>query len=125
MNTKQNIVAKEFVREGDTKFETLVEGEYYRVTNIMHLVGINADDKLVVTCLPLSYGLAVEEKLEGECRQVICTIRWDKDKRKAVLEDVDFRSIETLDAAPTDKIDEYVNTVLFAKQALIDMHETK
>lgn len=123
MNIKQNIVKKEFVREGDTKFEILVEGEYYRVTNVEHLVGVNEDDKFIVMCLPLSYGLAIEEKLENEGAQVVCIIKWDDKKHGVVYEDVAFRSVETLDGAPAGKIDEYINNVLFAKQALLDMHE--
>lgn len=123
MNIKQNIVKKEFIREGDTKFEILVEGEYYRVTNVEHLVGIKEDDKFIVMCLPLSYGLAIEEKLENEGAQVVCIIKWDDGKQNVVCEDVAFRSIETIAGAAADKIDEYINSVLFAKQALLDMHE--
>lgn len=123
MNIKQNIVKKEFIREGDIKFEILVEGEYYKVTNIEHLVGVNEDDKFIVMCLPLSYGLAIEEKLENDGAQVICMVKWDDRKNAVVYEDVAFRSIETIDGAPIDKIDEYINNVLFAKQALLDMHE--
>ena len=49
---------------GDEKFQVLLQGERYRVSNITKVCKVN-DDGLSVKNMPLKYGLNVEQKLDN------------------------------------------------------------
>ena len=117
------------VADNDTKFEVLVQGKYYRVTNITKLTRVKQLDEELqfqfVNLLP-EEGLNVEEKCkDGKHYIVVNTLYYNKDKKRVELKDVGCRTIDTLDRIEYDRLEEYHNCLSFAKQALIDMHEKK
>ena len=56
------------------KFQVLVEGERYRVCNITTFEGITKDGKSLIRNNPLSYGLAIEQKLSNDSYYVVCFV---------------------------------------------------
>jgi hypothetical protein len=112
MNTKS---------QGEVERQVLVEGKYYRVTNLAILVKHDIDDKnLSIKNLPLYHGLCIEENL-GNCYKVVANIYWNN--HRAEFSDVDFGCVDTLRECDLFKLEEYLNIVDFAKQALIDINE--
>lgn len=127
MKTDKNVVEMNRIFEGD-EFKVLIEGQYYRVTNISKLIGVNDEEKLVIDNLPLLKGLAIEEKLNDESYQVVNNCVWDKCNKKVILEDFNFNAIDSLDPMKRDnvtesKMSEYISTIQFARQTLLDIHE--
>lgn len=122
----------ETVSIGNEKLEVLVEGERYRVCNISTFEGITKDGKGLVRNNPLSYGLAIEQKLSNDSYYVVCFVKWDQKNHKSCVKDVDGRSLDTIqqlldDITNPDDIvlflNEYFNCLDFAKQALEDIWE--
>ena len=114
------------------KFQVLVEGERYRVCNIATFEGITKDGKSLIRNNPLSYGLAIEQKLSNDSYYVVCFVKWDQKNHKSCVKDVDGRSLDTIqqlleDFTNSDDIvlflNEYFNCLDFAKQALKDIWE--
>ena len=114
------------------KFEVLVEGERYRVCNISTFEGITKDGKSLIRNNPLSYGLAIEQKLSNDSYYVVCLVKWDQKNHKSCVKDVNGRSLDTIqqlleDFTNSDDIvlflNEYFNCLDFAKQALKDIWE--
>ena len=127
MKTDKNVVEMDRIFEGD-EFKVLIEGQYYRVTNISRLVGVNEEEKLVINNLPLSKGLAIEEKMNDDSYQVVNNCVWDKFNKKVILENFNFNAIDSLDPMKRDnvtesKMSEYISTIQFARQTLLDIHE--
>lgn len=114
-------MSKDYIYEGEGKFQTLVEGDYYRVSTITKVWG-EKDNKLILENMPISYGLNIEERMNDKYL-VIASIYWDAKDKEVKLDDVAFRSINTLDPGNSLKMDEYINCILFAKQAIIDVNE--
>ena len=122
----------ETISIGNEKFEVLVEGERYRVCNISTFEGITKDNKSLIRNNPLSYGLAVEQKLSNDSYYVVCFVKWDQKNHKSYVKDVDGRSLDTIQQLLDDFTDpndivlflnEYFNCLDFAKQALKDIWE--
>lgn len=114
------------------KFQVLVEGERYRVCNITTFEGITKDGKSLIRNNPLSYGLAIEQRLSDDSYYVVCFVEWDQKNHKSCVKDVDGRSLDTLqqlleEFTNSDDIvlflNEYFNCLDFAKQALKDIWE--
>lgn len=111
-----------YINEKDGKFEVLVEGDYYRVTTIDKVIGVNKQHKLIVKHMPISYGLNIEEKLNG-ATVVVTTLEWNSETQEPVLEDVCLKSWGNTKSGNNQKFEEYMNSVDFARQAIIDVHE--
>ena len=114
------------------KFEVLVEGERYRVCNITTFEGITKDGKSLIRNNPLSYGLAIEQKLSDDRYYVVCFVEWDQKNHKSKVVDTDGRSLDTIQQLLNDFtnpddivlfLNEYFNCLDFAKQALKDIWE--
>lgn len=114
------------------KFEVLVEGERYRVCNITTFEGITKDGKSLIRNNPLSYGLAIEQKLSDDSYYVVCFVEWDQKNHKSKVVDTDGRSLDTIQQLLNDFtnpddivlfLNEYFNCLDFAKQALKDIWE--
>lgn len=114
------------------KFEVLVEGERYRVCNITTFEGITKDGKSLIKNNPLSYGLAIEQKLSDDSYYVVCFVEWDQKNHKSKVVDTDGRSLDTIQQLLNDFtnpddivlfLNEYFNCLDFAKQALKDIWE--
>lgn len=107
----------------------LVEGDYFRVCNIVRLDSILHNPfELNIEKLQLKQGLAIEEKQDDETFIVINNLYYDKDKEEVLLSDVCCRSIDTLKykekniKAYFKRIQEYVNCLEFARKVLIDIY---
>ena len=109
----------------------LVEGAYYRASTIIKLKGVDPLNPLELEAnhMPVSYGIAIEKKCPYKTQDklgdfyyiVVGFVKPKKDRKKEVVfEDVLFRSIETLEPLNRLSVEEYVNTVAFAKQAVLD-----
>ena len=114
------------------KFQVLVEGERYRVCNITTFEGITKDGKSLIRNNPLSYGLAIEQKLSDDSYYVVCFVEWDQKNHKSKVVDTDGRSLDTIQQLLNDFtnpddivlfLNEYFNCLDFAKQALEDIWE--
>ena len=114
------------------KFEVLVEGERYRVCNITTFEGITKDGKSLIRNNPLSYGLAIEQKLSDDSYYVVCFVEWDQKNHKSKVVDTDGGSLDTIQQLLNDFtnpddivlfLNEYFNCLDFAKQALEDIWE--
>ena len=114
------------------KFEVLVEGERYRVCNITTFEAIIKDGKSLIRNNPLSYGLAIEQKLSNDSYYVVCFVEWDQKNHKSKVVDTDGRSLDTIQQLLNDFtnpddivlfLNEYFNCLDFAKQALKDIWE--
>ena len=103
----------------ENKFEELVCGDYYRVVSVTHLKDIS---NWQVEYLPISEALAIEEKQSNSYYIVTNFLKWDKAEKKVILDDVDCRTIDTLEDIEEKRIREYHNCLTFARQALIDMN---
>ena len=102
------------------KFEILVCGKYYRVASASKLVTLA--NEVHFTNYPINQTLAIEWKQDDGLYIVINFLNYNKDKKRVELEDVDCRTIDTLDKIEYDRLEEYHNCLSFAKQALIDMN---
>lgn len=109
----------------------LVEGERYRVTTILKLLGFNGD-KLEVESEPIEEGLNIEEKLPNGNYRVIISVAYDVEEREPYLAGVDELGVEILRNLVNEVkdpvkivsyIEEYLNCIDFAKQTLIDIYE--
>lgn len=107
------------MQQKEHEFEELVCGDYYRVVNVTHLKNV---DDWEVEHLSISEALAVEEKQNNSYYIVVNFLKWDKNDKRVVLEDVDCRTIDTLEDIEEKRVQEYHNCLLFARQALIDMN---
>lgn len=114
------------------KFQVLVEGERYRVCNITTFEGITKDGKSLIRNNPLSYGLAIEQRLSDGSYYVVCFVEWDQKNHRSKVVDTDGRSLDTIqqlleEFTNSDDIvlflNEYFNCLDFAKQALKDIWE--
>ena len=115
--------------EKEGEFQVLVEGERYRCCSITKMDSYNIKntgdiETIKIVNLPISYGLAIEQKCEDNSYIVVAYVKWDDLKNQPVFEPVDFRAVETLDVAEKHLIDEYYNTVMFAKGALQDLYDS-
>lgn len=119
------------VADNNTKFEVLVEGKYYRVTNIARLTRVKQlteDLQFQFVNLLPEEGLNVEEKCkDGEHYIVVNTLYYDKEHKGVELTDIDCRSIDVLNYQDEDmetyfeRTQEYCNCLEFAKKALLDI----
>lgn len=111
--------------KSDGKFQVLVEGERYRVCTISRLGNLGRDEnnntEIKIINLPISYGLAIEQKLKNGHYYVVAFVKWDYEAEEATFEPVGFRPVETLDGIPQRLVDEYYNTVMFARNAIEDV----
>lgn len=114
------------------KFQVLVEGERYRVCNITTFEGITKDGKNLIRNNPLSYGLAIEQRLSDDSYYVVCFVEWDQKNHRSKVVDTDGRSLDTIQQLLNDFtnpddivlfLNEYFNCLDFAKQALEDIWE--
>lgn len=114
------------------KFQVLVEGERYRVCNITTFEGITKDGKSLIRNNPLSYGLAIEQRLSDDSYYVVCFVEWDQKNHRSKVVDTDGRSLDTIQQLLNDFtnpddivlfLNEYFNCLDFAKQALKDIWE--
>ena len=114
------------------KFQVLVEGERYRVCNITTFEGITKDGKSLIRNNPLSYGLAIEQRLSDDSYYVVCFVEWDQKNHRSKVVDTDGRSLDTIQQLLNDFtnpddivlfLNEYFNCLDFAKQALEDIWE--
>ena len=112
------------------KFQVLVEGERYRVCNITTFEGITKDGKSLIRNNPLSYGLAIEQRLSDDSYYVVCFVKWDQKNHRSKVVDTDGRSLDTIQQLLNDFtnpddivlfLNEYFNCLDFAKQALEDI----
>lgn len=118
--------------DNDTKFEVLVEGEYYRVTNITKLTEVKQlteDLQLEYVNLPLKRGLNIEEKCkDGEHYNVVNTLYYNKKHKKVELTDINCRSIDVLNYRDENietyfkRTQEYFNCLEFAKNTVLDLN---
>ena len=117
--------------DNNTKFEVLVEGKYYRVTNITRLTKVKQLTKDLefrfIHLLP-EEGLNVEEKCkDGEHYIVVNTLYYNKQEKEVELTDVLCRSIDVLNYQDEnietyfERTQEYCNCLTFAKKALLDI----
>lgn len=102
-----------------TTVETLVEGKYYRVINILSLRGFS-DRGAEYEALPLRDGCMIEER-RGDYYETVAVLHWENGE--VVLEDVNFRSVETIREAVEEQREEYFTTLDFARTALRDVNE--
>lgn len=114
------------------KFKVLVEGENYRVVTITKFVGLEKNDQDVIVKfenLDISEGLNIEERTKDNNYIVINTLRWNEKEKDVYIENVGSRILTTLNYKEFNvndyfkRIQEYLNCLSFAKQALIDMNE--
>ena len=122
------------VVDENTKFEVLVQGKYYRVTNITRLTKVKQLTKDLefkfVNLLP-EEGLNVEKKCEDDNYIVVNTLYYNKQNKDVELTDIACRSIDVLNYQDDDmetyfeRTQEYCNCLTFAKNALLDMWENK
>ena len=121
--------------DSGTKFEVLVQGKYYRVTNITRLARVKQSTEDLqfqfVNLLP-EEGLNIEEKCkDGEHYIVVNTLYYDKRHKGVELTDIYCRSIDVLNYRDENietyfkRIQEYFNCLEFAKKALLDIWEEK
>lgn len=120
--------------DNNTKFEILVEGKYYRVTNITRLTKVKQLTKDLefrfIHLLP-EEGLNVEEKCKDGNYIVVNTLYYNKKEKEVELTDIACRSIDVLSYQDEDmetyfeRTQEYCNCLTFAKKALIDIWEEK
>ena len=120
--------------DNNTKFEILVEGKYYRVTNITRLTKLKQLTKDLefrfIHLLP-EEGLNVEEKCKDGNYIVVNTLYYNKKEKGVELTDIACRSIDVLNYQDEDmetyfeRTQEYCNCLTFAKKALIDIWENK
>ena len=118
------------VVDENTKFEVLVQGKYYRVTNITRLTKVKQLTKDLefkfVNLLP-EEGLNVEEKCEDGNYIVVNTLYYNKQNKDVELTDIACRSIDVLNYQDDDmetyfeRTQEYCNCLAFAKNALLDI----
>jgi len=110
--------------------DPLVEGKYFRVVPIVHLIGFDSCDNepIIEECDIKTNGLAIEENMAGYYYVVafvkpeICDNFVDYK-----LEDVALRTVDLIDSNLSmedlwEKILEYKNCVQFAKQMLEDLY---
>ena len=99
----------------------LVEGKYFRVYPICQVTRFNTQTRqLEYRLLDIKEGLSIERKNKNGIYSVVAYV-----KPGPKFEDVDFRSIDCLDATNTLMIDEYQNCVDFAKHVMIDLKEAE
>ena len=119
-------------KKGSNEFEILVEGENYRVTTITKFVGLEKNDQDVIVKfenLDISEGLNIEERTKDNSYIVINTVRWNEKEKDVYIENIGLRILTTLNYKEFNindyfkRIQEYLNCLEFAKQALIDMNE--
>ena len=119
-------------KKGSNEFEVLVEGENYRVATITRVVGLEQSEQGVdikVGNLDISEGLNIEERTKDNNYIVINTLRWNEKEKNVYIENVGSRILTTLKYKEFNvndyfkRIQEYLNCLSFAKQALIDMNE--
>ena len=118
---------------GNYNSQILVNGERYRVTNISKLVGIRYDT-IEVEAQPIPYGLNIEQKLPDGHYAVVLTVKYDLEEKEPYIVSIDDRDIQTLKdlveevKEPSDVVcylEEYLNCIDFAKQALTDIYEVE
>lgn len=119
--------------DSGTKFEVLIEGKYYRVTNITKLTKVKqltGDLQLEFVNLPPKQGLNIEEKCkDGEHYIVVNTLYYDEKHKEVELTDIDCRSIDVLNYQDENietyfkRIQEYFNCLEFAKSTVLDLNK--
>ena len=107
------------MQQKENEFEELVCGDYYRVVSVTRLKDIS---NWQIEYLPISEILVIEEKQSNSYYTVTNFLKWDKNDKRVVLEDVDCRTIDTLEDIEEKRVREYHNCLTFARQALIDMN---
>lgn len=116
---------------GDEKFQVLLQGERYRVSNITKVCKVN-DDGLSVKNMPLKYGLNVEQKLDNGSYYVVITVYYDPEEELSVRYDnCGYRLIDTLRDAykgvdpvkGMEYVEEFANCLEFARDTVIDLNK--
>lgn len=93
----------------------LIKSKYYRVTTLRHV------SQNEIVDLPISAGLTVEEYLSDiDGYMIVGKVRWNAVRDCPEYEDCMFRTFETIDISDRLQIDDFINAVYFAKQALTD-----
>ncbi len=109
----------------------LVECKYYRVMPISRITGYKTTDedgpKMIMSCetLPLTEGVAIEERNNDGSYFVCAYVKPDFARHTPIFEDVQFRSITTLNPKNIEKLDEWLNCVDFAKNVIKDIISAK
>ena len=121
--------------DSGTKFEVLVQGKYYRVTNITRITRVKQlteDLQFQFVNLLPEEGLNIEEKCkDGKHYIVVNTLYYDKGHKGVELTDIYCRSIDVLNYQDEnietyfERTQEYCNCLEFAKKALLDIWEEK
>ena len=114
------------------KFKVFVQGENYRVATITRIVGLEQSEQgidIKVENLDISEGLSIEE-IDGDDNYIVInTVRWNEKEKDVCIENIDSRILTTLNYKEFNindyfkRIQEYLNCLEFAKQALIDMNK--
>lgn len=111
------------------KFQVLVDGENYRVTNTTRVRMQGSYPSFEY--LELAVGLDIEEKQEDGTYLVLNTLRWDEDEGDVCVKSVGARVIDTLRCKDEDadnyfkRIQEYYSCLEFARKALADINRAK
>lgn len=93
----------------------LIKSRYYRVVTLRH---VSQD---AITDLPISAGLSVEERLDDiDGYMTVGKVHWNAIRECPEYEDCMFRTFATIDVSDRLQIDDFINAVYFAKQALAD-----
>lgn len=101
--------------------KALVEGDYYRVTQITRVTGFHP---VSTEILPISKGLGIEERLPDGHYYVVAFVRPDKEGNPN-FKSVGFRAVDTLDPKNIYKLNEWLNCVQFAKDVMNDIKQAK
>ena len=120
-----------FNHVGDEKFQVLLQGERYRVTNITKVCKVT-DKGLSAKNMPPEYGLNVEQKLDNGSYHVVITVYYDPNEELMVRYDnCGYRLIETLRDAykgvdpikGMEYVEEFANCLEFARDTVIDLNK--
>lgn len=123
---------------GNEEFKTLLEGKYFRISNISVFVGIIDNKYFGIKTLPISEGLNIEQKLvdsKGESHCIVrLSVEWDKINNNCKVNELSNNVIDILKSLKntitdpislSECIDEFISCCDFAVQALKDIHEVK
>lgn len=128
----------EVKKMGNEEFKTLLEGKYFRISNISVFVGIVNNEYFGIKNLPISEGLNIEQKLVDSKGEGYCVVRlsveWDKINNDCKVNELSNNIIDILKSLKntitdpislSECIDEFINCYDFAVQALKDIHEVE
>lgn len=128
----------EIKKIGNEEFKILLEGKYFRISNISIFVGIIDNEYFGIKTLPITEGLNIEQKLVDSKGENHCIVRlsveWDKINNDCKVNELSNNVIDILKSLKntitdpislSECIDEFINCCDFAVQALKDLHEVE